>query len=164
VNSFGYGGTNAHVILEAPEDYMTSNFHLHYHKVTSPKSDSKRGLKSTTTTSLNSHEKRRLFVLTHDNEGGISRLAADLKRYLQQTSSSDNNILDSLAYTLLCRRSKLSFRVAVSATSTQDLLESLHTIVKGSTRPQKALETPKVCFVFTGETFGRINNCVANQN
>lgn len=94
--------------------------------------------------------KRYLLVLTHDNEGGIIRVATDLKRHFSRVDPNDTNMLESLAYTLALRRSRHSFRVAVSATSLTDLLGSLENISRGMIRRQKALDDPKICFAFTG--------------
>ena len=99
-------------------------------------------------------QKRRLFVFTHATERGMSAMAKNFKQYLQTRAQGESHILDSLAYTLAMRRSCFAFRVAVSATSLTELLDALEAVFKGTIRPQKALENPKICFAFTGKIDG----------
>ncbi|KAH9204906.1 polyketide synthase, partial [Leptodontidium sp. 2 PMI_412] len=138
VNSFGYGGTNAHVILEAPEDYLASVPDASIHQAHPLRAETKLG-------------KRRLFIFTHGDERGMSRMATDLKRYLSQVNLHEIQLMDSLAYTLSTRRSRLAFRLAVGATNSAGLIDALDSIAKGSLRPTRALEDPKICFAFTGQ-------------
>lgn len=103
--------------------------------------------------SRNSDEKptqRRLFLLTHNTSQGIGQLAANLKRYVTRHDSKNMVFFDSFAHTLSSRRSKLSFRVAVTACEQDELINSLDDVSKGIIRPVRAIEGPKICFAFTG--------------
>lgn len=167
VNSFGYGGSNAHIILDGAEEYLTSNDLGKYIQIgyetsiklqlrLGPRCDNSQKELQATNNQLSlgasaELERRRLFVLTHNTDQGIGKLAADLKRYVIQHDTEDGNFLDSLAHTLNSRRSKLAFRVSVSASSQEELITLLDEIAKGVIRPVRAVEEPKICFAFTGK-------------
>ncbi|KAH6648947.1 polyketide synthase [Truncatella angustata] len=130
INSFGYGGTNGHAILEAAADYLGQ----------SP---------ARVQDNLDSSSRPRLFVLSHELESGIRETAANLKRFvtsLDETSQS----LDSLAFSLN-RRSVLNYRSFVTASTKKELLDSLASQATGEDRATSRPKPPKICFAFTGQ-------------
>ncbi|KAK2761661.1 Type I Iterative PKS [Arachnomyces sp. PD_36] len=197
VNSFGYGGTNAHVILEAAEDYLDGRGHIRSLDIgackgevigrlpdevaegtTEPSSHAAaratiapdrsggelathvndhpiqqhsqqpRSLKPSSTINIT---KSRLFPFSHNHEGEIAKLAANLKRFISDNLHNTDESLDSLAFTLSDRRSFLDFRSCVAASTLDELVDRLENIATGSERAQKYAGQPKLCFVFTGQ-------------
>ncbi|KAJ6443698.1 efflux pump antibiotic resistance protein [Purpureocillium lavendulum] len=147
VNSFGYGGTNAHVILEAADDYLqdlTQTLALHYR-------DHVTELLAFEDSPGTNVARPRLFAFSHHYEGGVATLAANTKRFILDTLDDTNDALDSLAYTLSDKRSFLKFRFCVAASTRDELVDNLTQIATGSDRATKCTDGLKLCFVFTGQ-------------
>lgn len=172
VNSFGYGGTNAHVILEAADDYLDNTMLIRHlcedigdsPHIVPPVAETCGYM---TTPHINGHSvqqtslepsstinisKPRLFPFSHNHKGGIAALAANFKRHISNSLLDTDESMDSLAFTLSDRRSSLDFRFCVTACSREELLESLEKIATGSDQAQKYDELLELCFVFTGMT------------
>nr|ALQ32784.1 putative polyketide synthase [Fusarium babinda] len=125
VNSFGFGGTNAHAILEAWE-----------------------ANESETTSDLESGGG--VFVLSANSAQTLASKATQLCEYLEARPETD---LRRLSYTLF-QRGSFSFRTAFSATSVQQLTEKLKAAVLNKTsRTISIPETmpPRILGVFTGQ-------------
>ena len=135
VNSFGYGGTNAHVILEAPirRDPTSSTTKEPRLVVKAPQPQPQRP---------------RLFVFSHALESGVREAAANLRRFVANLDGTCRS-LDSLAFTL-CRRSVLNYRLFVTASTQQELIEGLDREKTGQNRIHDHAP-PKLCFAFTGQ-------------
>lgn len=144
VNSFGYGGTNCHVVIDAADVIPT--------KTTSQTE----GTPATT----NGHDvpgkapraKEQLFVLSAASEKSGQQMASNLANYLEsQADSADADVLlGRLAYTL-SKRSVMEHRVGVIASDLNDLAEQL---TKLSTEPiprASQQTTPRIGFVFSGQ-------------
>lgn len=129
VNSFGYGGTNAHVVLEsAPIRARASG---------SPSASGPSAL---------------FFPISAPSDAGLRDLAG---KYAFLLGKGIDGSLDDLAYTLATRRSHLEFRAAVIADDAEGLREAM--IAASTGQPDARVVTGErrdigrgLVFVFTG--------------
>lgn len=159
INSFGFGGTNAHLVLDDARSYLDSlglgeTSHLHITKPSTPALAS-----PSNDASSQAVAGHKIFFFSANEQEGISRVLASLAEHLQKkqtgengTSAVDDTYLSSLATTLSERRSRLAWRLAVTANSATSLLAALtdSTTSSGAVRPGKAT-TPSAAFIFTGQ-------------
>ncbi|KAG5979385.1 Type I Iterative PKS [Claviceps digitariae] len=124
INNFGFGGSNAHCVLEKAQ------------------TTAQRMLPPAPTA-------MRLFVLSANDEESSKRRTQQLGVYLEQHPGVfEKHLVRNIAYTLCNRRSHLSWRSAMVGTTTSDLADSLN---GPDAKPIRALRDPKLAFVFTGQ-------------
>ena len=124
VNNFGFGGSNAHVILRA-------------------------GSRSKGDGTIKSDPlPQKLFVLTGHDKQALAQRANYLNAYLvRHPAIFDNQLLGNIAYTLGQRRSFFQWRLAVSASLDKELVGFL----TSNPEPHRAAQEPVLAFVFTGQ-------------
>ncbi|KAK6606189.1 polyketide synthase [Botrytis cinerea] len=127
VNNFGFGGTNAHVVLErAP--FITK---------LEPESSEK------------ALQDRRMIALSANDKGALEALMKNIGIYLERRPEFfQNGLMSNVAYTLGQRRSLLQWRVAIPATSSFELIQALNS---GKVTPMREIEPLRIGFVFTGQ-------------
>lgn len=143
--STGYGGTNAHVIMDDASSYLADagipgGIHFTSSVAQGSPSAGKQEVDSHTTAA-------RLLMLSSNDEDGIKRQAHALREYCVGHKASAG-FLDNLAYTLNSRRTTLQWQTPVSLSSTQGLDDALSSTSKAIRRPSIQ---PAICFVFTGQ-------------
>lgn len=177
VNSFGYGGTNAHAVLDDARSYLElrglrgntntvmqvkepsesatdfSDDEIHDSILSSPspssESQSKFYAKNAVYNAL--IPSTRLFVFSAPEQGAVNRLAKTYSAFLENLTSADledKELFNNLAFTLCSRRSVFSWRITVPASSTKEL----QGLLSGSSlQPFRVATVPKVVWVFTGQ-------------
>lgn len=128
VNSFGFGGTNAHVILESYEPSVALAAEVGHQ-----------------TTSFSP------FVFSAYSQ---QSLAASLKSYAQYLEEHPDINPADLAWTLQSRKSRLPMRVYFPASPIKDLQNALSDTQDDSqlgTRPSRSSKKPRILGIFTGQ-------------
>jgi len=128
INNFGYGGSNAHVILEARGESSSAN-------------EGKRNSLSVS--------KSRVYIFSAKDSLACKAIANKYAVYLRTLIEIDQGPCPGdLAYTLAERRSLFSWVVAVRASSLTDLADQLEQpTLKGS----HTTKQPRLGFVFNGQ-------------
>jgi len=127
INNFGFGGTNAHAILDDAHNYLRVRGKL-------------------APSSTPSRENHQLFVLSAPEQDAIPRQRRVHADYAKSRCGDDR--LARLANTLSERRSVFQWRHAVVASSVENLVAQWR---DDSVRPVKADACPNVAFIFTGQ-------------
>ncbi|KAG0652505.1 Reducing polyketide synthase [Hyphodiscus hymeniophilus] len=146
INNFGFGGSNGHVVMEAPPRSSRSK----------PTANGANGQESVSSNGLGvsklgvaSHKIKFLYVLSANSEKSVKSQMESLGVYLEQRPETlELSLMGKLAYTLCERRSFLTWKVAVTAESSSELVRKLS---NPDLRPVSAFHAPKVQFVFTGQ-------------
>ncbi|KAJ6013440.1 hypothetical protein N7540_008031 [Penicillium herquei] len=124
VNNFGFGGTNAHVVLERGPTY---------------------GGQGAENENLFT---RRLYVVSGSDKQAAARMGDEIISYLHRHPPVfSDTLMDNLAYTLGQRRSHLQWRMAVPAAVHTELIDSLAAVKE----PVRSTGQPTIGFVFTGQ-------------
>lgn len=125
VNNFGFGGSNAHAVLER---LPPSLLDLAGSGKDGPK----------------------LFVLCANDETSVKKMASQLGIYLEQHPEIfEKRIVNDIAYTLAERRSHFPWRLAITASSCNDLAIALN---DATSLPRRAVSSKlKISFVYTGQ-------------
>ena len=167
MNSFGFGGSNVHVILDDAYHYLTLRGLIGNHHT------AKLPLELETSSTLNgnyqpylqvngaltcpanthlSNSTPKLLVWSASDEAGIARLTrlylAHLANKFQAISEDESIYFENLVYTVCMKRSSLSWKSFTIADSTTDLRRCLD---NGLSKPTRSSKPPRLAFVFTGQ-------------
>ena len=132
VNNFGFGGTNGHVVLEAP-----------------PFRKQRPSPTAGNDTPEDPSHGRKLFVVTANDKAALSQVTKNIVIYLEQRPEIfQKDLPANLAYTLGQRRSLLQWRVAIPALNSFELIEAIN---GEKFTPGKEIEPLRIGFIFTGQ-------------
>lgn len=163
MNSFGFGGSNAHAVLDDAYNYLRlRNLRgKHRTEITPPKqgtlialsdtiSAPSDGIEQALTNKLNNNSKPALFVWSASEESGLARMGGIYQNYLQTLpfQNNESKFVTDLAYTLSDKRSRLPWKSFLVARSINDLNQQLEL---GLPKPTRSVKTPKLGFIFTGQ-------------
>lgn len=132
INNFGFGGVNAHAILDDAHNYLRL------------RTQSAFSLVAVQTQSRG--PQARLFVLSAPQQDAIARQRHSHAEYVRSCSSTDK--LAQIASTLAQRRSQFQWRHAVVASSLDEVVSQWR---DDTLAPVKVGSNPSVAFVFTGQ-------------
>ncbi|KAF6820842.1 beta-ketoacyl synthase domain-containing protein, partial [Colletotrichum plurivorum] len=143
VNSFGYGGSNAHVVLESAEQYLQDSEAANYvSSHLSEEADFFGGDDDFSSDAAVVPANPRLLVFSANNESSLRQHVKELRKHLINPSVRAD--LRDLAFTLSEKRS-LHFNRAFLLADKTAVDEGA--LILGKKSPEK----PKIGFVFTGQ-------------
>jgi len=133
VNNFGYGGSNAHAIIEHA-DYLVPYY--------------RDKLNLTKIAQENPPGRLRILKVSAKSESSTISQLSNIQNYLKNQISNHGDVdifLDRLVYTLGQKRSTYSWSSAISFSEPGEIIDL------ESVKPQRATQIPRIGFVFSGQ-------------
>ncbi|KID74173.1 Reducing polyketide synthase hmp8 [Metarhizium brunneum] len=156
---FGYGGTNAHLILDDAAHYLEAR-KLRGHHYTRTHPQTRRLLTSAMHEAVPNDQPPRLFLFRANDREGLGRVRSSLAQHLEQLlkswpqdSRDGGAYLHNLAFTLASRRSHLQWQTYATASTPSELLQALQQEGGAWAAPETrvAASAPRLGFIFTGQ-------------
>ncbi|KAL2166565.1 hypothetical protein VTG60DRAFT_2512 [Thermothelomyces hinnuleus] len=171
INNFGYGGSNAHVIMESLDSYFASTSNLPRIAASTNRNGNgvSNGFANGHANAPNGHPhghrkdsavgfdddvdltRSRIFLLSGKDERATQAMANNLKDHLLAAKVVDEHaFLDNLAYTLGHRRTQFPW---VSTFTGSSIAGLVNTLESGKVKPARRAtsETLRLGFVYTGQ-------------
>lgn len=155
LHSFGFGGTNCHIVIDDAESYLRRHQLQGNHRTL---------LEPTAHKTTNGHHQRhdsgvedtfspshtpKLLCWSASNEQSLKRLLADWDSYFRRKADDkEPSWLDDVAYTLDSRRSSFLWKSFAVVSSSSDLKKATQLASEG--KPSQSL-APRIAFIFTGQ-------------
>lgn len=161
MNSFGFGGSNCHAVLDDAHSFLQTRRLEGRHSTDTQRSsqgnDDVNGKKEDHNWSMEvsgctktGRTKPMLLVFSAQDEGGLKRISALYKDSIRSRLNTKNEarFLIDLAFTLAKRRTHLRWRTFAIADSVGKLQEKL---CQGLPILQRSTQEARIAFIFTGQ-------------
>ncbi len=134
VSSFGFSGTNAHVVVEealaASRRYTAGgNYTLH----------------------TGMERPRHILTLSAKTEQSLNQIAERYESFLDSSAAEEEERLADLCYTANAGRAHFNWRIAIAAGSMSEIREKLRSSQELSHLQPSSGSPPRVAFLFTGQ-------------
>ncbi len=158
VSSYGYGGSNAHVVLDDAYNYLQLRGlignHVSAKDLPSLSTHSASHLSADVETENTAEDgttfEPKILVWSAADNNGLKRVSEAYQDHICKLNyqRQDGEYFSDLAYTLACKRSFLPWRGFIVARSVDELGKTLE---QSSLDPTRSTHIPALCFIFTGQ-------------